>query len=119
MGIRSESRNSAARRPAPLSSWTPTKPLRTACTIGEGVESCLSARQLGLRPTWALGSTSNIAAFPVLSGIECLTILGENDDASAKAVEACGEPWHGAERIVLINRAAYGKDLNDSLRGLA
>ena len=50
--------------------------------IGEGVESCMSARQLGLKPTWALGSTSNIAAFPVLSGIECLTILGENDDAS-------------------------------------
>jgi putative DNA primase/helicase len=87
--------------------------------IGEGVESCMSARQLGLKPTWALGSTSNIAAFPVLSGIECLTILGENDDASAKAVEACGERWHAAGRIVLINRAAFGKDLNDALRGAA
>jgi hypothetical protein len=87
--------------------------------VGEGVESCMSARQLGLKPTWALGSTSNIAAFPVLSGIECLTILGENDEASAKAVQACGERWHAAGRIVLINRAAYGKDLNDALRGTA
>ena len=75
--------------------------------VGEGVESCMSARQLGLRPTWALGSTSNIAAFPVLSGIECLTILGENDDASAKAVQGCGERWYAAGRIVLINRAAF------------
>jgi putative DNA primase/helicase len=59
--------------------------------IGEGVESCMSARQLGLKPTWALGSTCNIAAFPVLSGIDCLTILGANNDASAKAIQACGE----------------------------
>ena len=64
--------------------------------FGEGVESCMSARQLGLKPTWALGSTSNIAAFPVLLGIECLTILAENDDASAKAVQVCGERWHAA-----------------------
>ena len=30
-----------------------------------------------------------IASFPVLAGVECLTILAENDAASAKAVEAC------------------------------
>jgi hypothetical protein len=87
--------------------------------VGEGVESCMSARQLGLRPTWALGSTSNIAAFPVLSGIECLTILGENDDASAKAVQACGERWHAAGREVLINRPIGAKDLNDVIKGAA
>jgi putative DNA primase/helicase len=40
--------------------------------IGEGVETCMAARQLGLRPAWALGSSGAIERFPVLSGIECL-----------------------------------------------
>jgi hypothetical protein len=87
--------------------------------VGEGVETCLSARQLEIRPVWALGSTSNIATFPVLSGVACLTILAENDDASAKAVQACAERWHAAGREVLINRPTRGKDLNDAIRGAA
>jgi hypothetical protein len=87
--------------------------------IGEGVETCLSAHQLGIRPVWALGSTSNIAAFPVLCGVRCLTILAEHDAASARAVEACGRRWHAARREVLINRSTRGKDLNDALKGAA
>jgi hypothetical protein len=47
--------------------------------IAEGVESAMAARQLDLRPTWALGSKGAIGAFPVLEGVECLTILGEAD----------------------------------------
>ena len=45
--------------------------------IGEGFETCMAARQIGFRPVWALGSVGAIEDFPVLSGIECLTILGE------------------------------------------
>jgi hypothetical protein len=84
--------------------------------IGEGVETCMAARQLGLRPTWALGSAGAIAAFPVLAGIECLTLLAEHDEASARAIEACGGRWYAAGREVLINQADFGKDLNDELR---
>jgi putative DNA primase/helicase len=87
--------------------------------IAEGVETALAARQLGLKPTWALGAASFISAFPVLPGIECLTLLAENDEASAKAVEACARRWHEAKRVVLINRPARGKDLNDAIRGYA
>jgi hypothetical protein len=84
---------------------------------GEGVETCMAARQLlGLRPTWALGSAGAIAAFPVLSGIEALTLLKERDEASARAVEECGGRWHAAGREVLINETDFGKDLNDELR---
>ena len=36
---------------------------------GEGVESCQAARQLGLRPCWALGSAPAVAAFPILGGV--------------------------------------------------
>jgi hypothetical protein len=85
--------------------------------IGEGVETCLTARCFNLRPTWALGSKDQIAKFPVLSGVETLTILAERD-AEAKVME-CAERWHAAGREVLINRPIGGKDLNDALRGAA
>jgi hypothetical protein len=49
--------------------------------IGEGLETCLAARQLGYSPVWALGSAGAIAAFPVLPGIEAITIFAENDIA--------------------------------------
>jgi hypothetical protein len=83
--------------------------------IGEGAETCQAARQLGLRPAWALGSVGAVAAFPALSGVECLTLLAENDEASRHAVEACARRWHDAGREVLIDRALLGKDLNDAL----
>jgi hypothetical protein len=85
--------------------------------IGEGVETCMSARQLGLRPAWALGSAGAVEAFHVLGGIESLTLLAEHDCASASAVEACAARSHGAGREVLIDQALVGKDLNDALRG--
>jgi putative DNA primase/helicase len=87
--------------------------------ICEGIETGLAARQLGLKPTWALGSAGAIAAFPVLDGVECLTLLAENDAASARSVEACASRWHAAGREVLINEPTVGKDLNDSVRGAA
>jgi len=37
--------------------------------IGEGIETCMTARQLGLRPCWALGSAGAVARFPVLAGV--------------------------------------------------
>jgi putative DNA primase/helicase len=85
--------------------------------IGEGIETCMTARQLGLRPVWALGSSEPIKSLPVLAGVESLTILAEICPASAEAIEACGRRWHAAGREVLINRPIRGKDLNDAIRG--
>jgi putative DNA primase/helicase len=87
--------------------------------LAEGVETALAARELGLRPAWAVGSVGAIAAFPILPGIESLTLLAENDEASARAVEACAKRWDGAGREVFINRPIDGKDLNDAIRGAA
>ena len=87
--------------------------------LAEGVETAQAARQLGLKPTWALGSAGAIAAFPVLTGVECLTLLAERDDASARAVEACGTRWTGAGKEVLVTRSFNGKDINDALMGAA
>ena len=87
--------------------------------IAEGVETAQAARQLGLTPTWALGSAGAVAAFPVLAGVETLTLLGEHDDASARAVAACAERWAAAGAEVFINRPIGGKDLNDVIGGHA
>ncbi len=88
--------------------------------IGEGIETCLAARQLGLRPVWALGSAGAIAIFPILAGIEGLTILAENDvnGTNARAVEECAARWHEAEREVIIRTSKVGKDMNDAVNWL-
>jgi putative DNA primase/helicase len=91
----------------------------TGLHVAEGVETAMAGRQLGLRPCWALGSAGAVASFPVLNGIEALTILQELDEASAKAVDACAENWHAAGREVIVNEPIGGKDLNDAIRGRA
>jgi putative DNA primase/helicase len=84
-------------------------------TIGEGVETCLAAIQLGVGPAWALGSVGNISFFPTIDGIGELTILGEPGEASARAVKICGRRWRRASRRVFVSRSAVGSDHNDIL----
>ena len=85
-------------------------------TVGEGLETCIAAWLAGFRPVWALGSVSRIASFPVLPGIEAITILGEVEDGGAnrRATEQCTARWHGARREVLVVTPLVGKDLNDA-----
>jgi putative DNA primase/helicase len=45
-----------------------------ALTIGEGIETTLAGMALNFRPAWSLGDAGEIAKFPLLAGIECLTI---------------------------------------------
>lgn len=87
--------------------------------IGEGIETVLAARQLDFLPAWALASAGAIASFEVLPGIECLTILAENDPTNAKAVETCARRWHEAGREVVVVQPKRGSDLNDHMRGAA
>lgn len=88
-------------------------------TVGEGIETCLAARQVGLRPVWAMGSVGAIAGFPVLDGIECLTLLRENDEASRRACEQCASRWHAAGREMIFVTSKVGSDINDALLGAA
>jgi hypothetical protein len=84
-------------------------------TIGEGVETCMAATALGLGAAWALGSSGGIARFPVLDGIEELTILAEPGEGSERDVRICGRRWRHAGRRVLISRSTVGSDHNDIL----
>src|SRR5262249_48882181 len=72
--------------------------------LGEGVETTLAAatriehRGTLLQPAWAAGSAGNIAKFPVLAGVEALTLLIDNDESGAgqSAGEECRVRWEAA-----------------------
>ncbi|MCP1551646.1 MULTISPECIES: DUF7146 domain-containing protein [Methylorubrum] len=96
----------------------PCEAVSLGLAIGEGIESSLSARQLGIRPVWALGSVDAIRTFPVLPGVEGLTVLGETGDsgASESACREVGTRWHRAERTVEIIVPRVRGDLNDAIQ---
>jgi hypothetical protein len=47
----------------------------------------------GWTPIWVATSAGAIARFPVLAGIECLTIFADADEIGRQAAEKCGECW--------------------------
>jgi putative DNA primase/helicase len=94
-------------------------PISPELAVGEGVETCMAARQLGVGPTWVLGSSGGIAGFPVPDGIKQLAILGETGAASQDAIRFCAHRWHRAGRRVRIVMPEIGDDLNDELMAAA
>lgn len=89
----------------------------TGLAVAEGIETALSGMMAGY-PTWALLDAGNLAAFPVLNGIESLTILADNDEngRGQEAAESCARRWHEAGREVRVAVPALaGSDWNDRL----
>jgi putative DNA primase/helicase len=91
-------------------------------TIAEGIETALAGMVLNFRPTWALGDAGSIAKFPVLPGVECLTILVDNDSSGtgqASALE-CSRRWTGmGHEVFRVVPTAVGADMADIIRGRA
>jgi hypothetical protein len=86
-------------------------------TIGEGLETTLRAMlDHWYAPAWALGSAQAIAKFPVLAGIECLTILVDNDESGTGRIVAseCTERWRRAgQNVRHIMPDEIGQDMAD------
>ena len=112
---------------AAIKLW-PDDQVSLGLVIGEGIETVLAAathfehRGTQLRPAWALGDAGNLAAFPVLPGVEALTILVDHDESGTgqRAARKCGERWSaaGREAILLTPRLLDG-DFNDLVKGAA
>jgi putative DNA primase/helicase len=87
---------------------------------GEGIETVLSAsKELHFKPVWSLIDQGNLAKFPVLPGLECLTIAVDNDESGTGQLAAleCSRRWTDAGREVcrlIPNRG--GEDFNDIVR---
>jgi len=59
------------------------------------------------------------AHYQALASVTRLRILGEAGEASARAVELCGQRWHAAGRKVQVVMPDTGSDLNDQLMAAA
>jgi phage/plasmid primase-like uncharacterized protein len=93
----------------------------TGLSIGEGIETMIAARMRGFRPAWAVGSAGALKNFPVLDGIECLSIIVDHDvpdrngrEAGQEAAAECSQSWTAAGRDVrrVVPRRA-GADMAD------
>ena len=69
--------------------------------ISEGVETAIALWMADLRPVWALGSAGNLATFPVLGGINAVTIAADADERGQRAAAAVIDRWSSAGREVL------------------
>lgn len=86
--------------------------------IAEGLETALAVIQAGWRPIWAALSAGGISGFPVLAGIESLTIFADADDAGMTAADRCARRWADAGREARIVPAPEARtDWADHLGG--
>jgi phage/plasmid primase-like uncharacterized protein len=97
----------------------------TGLVVGEGLETVAAAatriehRGTLLCPAWALIDKGNLQNFPVLPGIEALTILVDNDESGdgQKAASVCARRWLDAEReVIRLTPKTLGTDFNDIVR---
>ncbi len=96
----------------------PDADVSTALGVAEGVETALSLAHTH-QPVWACLDAGNLAMFPVLGGIEALTIGADRDESGTgqEAAAECAERWLAAgreARILMPDRV--GADLNDEVR---
>jgi len=84
--------------------------------VAEGIENALSAAR-GFTPAWSMLDKGNLAEFPVLSGIEALTIIPDPEDGGMRAAEQCARRWLNAGKEVRLWRSPTpGQDFNDWVR---
>lgn len=104
---------------------TADEDVTTVIAVGEGIETTLSIQRLpdlaGL-PVWSLLAANQLAAFPVLPGIEVVWIAADNDE-SGTGQRASHEAAYrleaaGIETIILASTKA-GADLNDRVARVA
>ena len=70
--------------------------------ICEGIEDGLAILASDWGPVWAATNAGGVERFPVLPGIEALTIFHDKDEAGARAAELCAQRWASAGREVFL-----------------
>jgi hypothetical protein len=92
-----------------------------ALGIAEGIENALTAMQImGWGPVWSAGTQAQIQNFPLIPGIEALTIFADADDSGTglKAARGCADRWNAADREARLCIPPHGEDWNDAARRL-
>jgi hypothetical protein len=108
-------------RPQGIVRLSPDEDVTGGLFLCEGLETGLTGLAAGYRPMWSTGSTGLMAKFPVLSGVETLTVIADHDakgGGEAAAQEVAGR-WRAAGREARILRPTQLGDLNTILRRTA
>jgi putative DNA primase/helicase len=71
-------------------------------TVCEGLETGVALLMTGLAPVWALGGAGNLAHFPVLAGVDALTIAADADPPGQVAAATVAGRWRDAGREAVI-----------------
>jgi len=77
----------------------PDEAITTGLALAEGIETALAAAHR-FTPVWAAIDCANLSAFPVLPGIEALTVYADHDPAGIAAARDCARRWRDAGREV-------------------
>jgi hypothetical protein len=75
----------------------------------EGVEDGIAVLLSGWRPIWAAADAGALAKFPVLHGIECLTVFADADTAGMQAARQCADRWTVADKEARISPPARSR----------
>lgn len=103
---------------------TPFEDVSHGLAICEGIETGLAVRQnFGWGTIWCSLSAGALGVFPVIGGVECLTIFADNDlpdrkgrQAGQSAAMRCAERWQEAGRSVeIITPTRGGADFADAV----
>lgn len=97
---------------------TPDDEVTRGLFLAEGIETALDAMARSWRPMWSTGSKTTMASFPVLSGVEALTIFADNDPdgGGLRAAVEAAERWLAAGREAHVYQRETTGDLNDAYR---
>jgi putative DNA primase/helicase len=79
----------------------PDDAVTTGLCITEGVETALCIAH-DYMPVWSCIDAGNLAAMPMLAGIETLVIGADHDDLGIKAANICAERWSAADVDVRV-----------------
>lgn len=102
---------------------TPDVDVSYGLHIAEGLETGLAAMMRGFVPMWVTGN-AGIRHFPVLAGIDCLSVIVDNDKpdqngrrAGPDAAAECVSRWTAAGReVLLVKPIMLGFDMADITR---
>ncbi len=95
---------------------TPDDEVLEGLHLAEGLETALAGMaRWAFRPMWSTGTCGLMAGFPVLSGIETITVMVDHDlnGAGEKAAREIEARWQAAGREVKLIQPIAPGDLND------
>lgn len=99
----------------------PDEAVTTGLAVAEGIETALAAARV-FTPIWATMDAGNLARFPVLDGIESLTVFADRDASGTgqRAAADCAQRWRDADRRFRVLAAIRtGADMADLVAEVA